>query len=296
MTKVPNSRVNLDKAINRFAGNPRKADALRNLLANVIVAQMIPEGVVKGGSSLKFRYGSAETRATMDLDTAWKNDLDTFLVGLKEKLSAGWGGFAGTLVVGRQASPKGIPFDYVMQPCDVKLTYLKKPWYTVRLEIGHNEIGDADECEAVNAPSDVIELCTALGLPEPMPISVMRLEFQIAQKLHGVSAPHSRRAHDLIDLQLILMRNEINMPMTADICRRLFAYRQVHAWPPRITKGEGWETVYDGQRMDLPVLESVDAAIEWCNELIARLDSAVSACAPSPTQGKVSCERGLKDN
>ena len=52
MIKKPNSRVNLDKAINRFAGNARSADALRNSLANVIVAQMLPDGVVKDGSSL----------------------------------------------------------------------------------------------------------------------------------------------------------------------------------------------------------------------------------------------------
>ena len=43
MIKKPNSRVNLDKAINRFAGNARSADAMRNSLANVIVAQMLPE-------------------------------------------------------------------------------------------------------------------------------------------------------------------------------------------------------------------------------------------------------------
>ena len=274
MTKRPNSRVNLDKAINRFAGSARSADVMRNSLANVIVAQMLPEGVVKGGSSLKFRYGCAATRATMDLDTAWKAGLDTFLKGLREKLAIGWGGFAGVLVVGRQASPKGIPFDYVMQPCDVKLSYLGKPWYTVQLEVGHNEIGDADECETVKAPSEVLALCSDLGLPEPSGIPVMRLEYQVAQKLHGATAPNSRRAHDLIDLQLILARNDIDIAKTADICRRLFAYRRVHAWPPAVSKGEGWETVYDGQRTGLPVLKTVEAAVEWCNGLVARIDAA----------------------
>ena len=273
MIKKPNSRVNLDKAINRFAGNARSADALRNSLANVIVAQMLPDGVVKGGSSLKFRYGCAATRATMDLDTAWKDDLDTFLKGLREKLAVGWGGFAGTLVVGRQASPKGIPFDYVMQPCDVKLAYLGKPWYTVQREVGHNEIGDADESEIVKAPPEVLELCSNLGLPEPAGIPVMRLEYQVAQKLHGVSAPKSRRAHDLIDLQLILARNDLDVAKTAEVCRRLFVYRRVHAWPPTVSKGEGWETAYDGQRMGLPVLETIEAAVDWCNRLVARIDA-----------------------
>ena len=29
------------------------------------------------------------------------------------------------------AKPRGVPFDYVMQPCDVKLKYLGVPWFTV---------------------------------------------------------------------------------------------------------------------------------------------------------------------
>ena len=35
---------------------------LRTLVANEVVAQMLPEGVVKGGTSIKFRYGDAATR------------------------------------------------------------------------------------------------------------------------------------------------------------------------------------------------------------------------------------------
>ena len=58
MKNVPNSRPNLDKAIQRFAGNIVKANELRNLMANAIVAQMLGKGVVKGGSGLKFRYGT----------------------------------------------------------------------------------------------------------------------------------------------------------------------------------------------------------------------------------------------
>ena len=57
MKSAPNSKPNLDKAIQRFAGNIAKANELRNLMANAIVAQMLGKGVVKGGSGLKFRYG-----------------------------------------------------------------------------------------------------------------------------------------------------------------------------------------------------------------------------------------------
>jgi len=274
MRNAPNSKANLDKAILRFAGNPLRGNEVRNLMANAIVAQMIGEGVVKGGTGLKFRYGEAMSRVTMDLDTAWRTGLDEFLKGLRARLAAGWNGFAGEVKILRQASPKGIPFDYVMQPCDVKLSYLGRPWYTVQLEVGHNEIGDADVFDEVAMPQVLVDLFAFLALPCPSPIRAMRLEFQIAQKLHGASAPRSKRAHDLIDLQLIVNTAKIDLAMTAGLCRQLFKYRKVHEWPPCIEKGEDWDKTYDEQMSGLPVLASVDDAIGWANELIDKIDRA----------------------
>ena len=274
MKSAPNSKSNLDRAILRYAQSDVRAVSLRVSMANTIVAQMIGQGVVKGGSGLKFRYGEAATRVTIDLDTAWNTNLDAFLKDLNEKLKAGWNGFDGLLVVQRQASPRGIPFDYVMQPCDVKLNYKGTPWYTVKLEIGHNEIGDADEIDLIPPRKDVSDLFDFLCLPTPGAIPVMRLEFQIAQKLHGASAPNSKRAHDLIDLQLVLAHATLDWLKMAAICRRLFAYRKVHAWPPTITKGESWDEVYAAQAVGLSVLPTVDEAITWANELIAKIDAS----------------------
>ena len=42
-----------------------------------------------------------------------------------------------------------MPERYVMQPYEVKLSYLGSPWCTVVFEVGHDEIGDADEAEYV---------------------------------------------------------------------------------------------------------------------------------------------------
>lgn len=271
MNKAPNSRANLNKAILRFAGDPVRAHEVTNLMANAIVAQMIGEGVVKGGTGLKFRYGEAMSRVTMDLDTAWRTGLDEFLKDLRAKLDTGWNGFTGSVRILRQGSPKGIPFDYVMQPCDVKLSYLGRPWYTVQLEVGHNEIGDADACDRVDVPDVLSELFGFLAIPCPAAIPAMRLEFQVAQKLHGASAPSSRRAHDLIDLQLIMANADIDLRVTGEICQHLFRYRKVHDWPPVIVKGEDWEQAYENQRGDLPVLATVDEAVAWANELIARI-------------------------
>ena len=274
MKKAPNSRVNLDKAIQRFAGDVARENELRNLMANAVVAQLIGEGVVKGGTGLKFRYGEDMSRVTLDLDTAWRTGLDEFLRDLKSRLASGWCGFTGEVVVSRPASPRGVPFEYVMQPCDVKLSYLGRPWYTVQLEVGHNEIGDADGCDMVEVPGVLAELFEFLVIPRPSPIPAMKLEYQIAQKLHGASAPNSKRAHDLIDLQLIMANGDIDMALASELCCKLFKYRRGQEWPPEIVKGETWETTYDGQRRNLPVLPAVDEAVAWANELIAKIDNA----------------------
>lgn len=69
MDRMPNSKVNLDRAISRYTNRDTlKATELGVAMANAIVAQLIGDGVVKGGTSLKFRYGDASTRYTTDLE------------------------------------------------------------------------------------------------------------------------------------------------------------------------------------------------------------------------------------
>ena len=272
MKNAPNSRINLDKAIRRFGGGFFQESDLRGLMANAIVAQMIGDGVVKGGSGLKFRFGERNTRMTMDLDTAWKTGLDEFLKMLKDRLGTGWNGFSGDVKILRQASVKNLPFDYVMQPCDVKLKYLGRPWCTVRLEVGHNEIGDADSCDMVEVPQVLSDLFSFLALPKPGPIPVMHLEYQVAQKLHGLSAPFSKRVHDLIDLQLIISNGDLDLRLVGNICQRLFKYRKMQTWPPTIDVGEGWGATYTEQKGDLPVLPTIDEAVAWANELVKTID------------------------
>ena len=70
MNKPPNSRVNLDKAIERHFGTDARFVEARSILANAIVGQFLPDGVAKGGSALKLRFGTHGFRATRDLDAA----------------------------------------------------------------------------------------------------------------------------------------------------------------------------------------------------------------------------------
>lgn len=39
-------------------------------------------------------------------------------------------------------------------------------------------------------------------------------------------------------------------------------------------KNEKWDVVYEAQKGGLPVLPTVDEAVAWANDLIARIDAA----------------------
>ena len=246
----------------------------RKLMANVVAGQFLPEGVVKGGSSIRLRYGKATTRFTLDLDTAWRTDLNTFLCSMKTRAHDGWAGFTGEIIPRKPASPKGVPFDYVMQPFDVKLSYRGQSWCTVELEVGYNEIGDADEAEMIPLADDIAEMFAKVGLPKPSPLPLMSIEYQIAQKLHGVTSSKANRPHDLTDLQVIVANGTINMPKLLGICKRLFSYRKQQTWPPKLEIHDDWREAYDEWR-DLPsVKPTLEEAVRWANEFISEIDNS----------------------
>ncbi len=274
--KRPNTCTNLIRAIKRIAGGADDVRLSRSL-ANVIVGQMLPEGVVKGGSSLMFRYGIDRTRYTRDIDMARSMEHGEYLAELKKSLAEGWHGFTADLVEVAPPTPDGVPSAYIMKPYDAKVKYLGRSWQTVRIEIGHNEIGDADDYEEF-LPEELVKAFEDLDFPRPRPLRVMMLSYQVAQKLHAVSEPGSERAHDLIDLQLVVLHSKIDMADVRSKCVRLFEYRRRHAWPAIVKKGERWDEIYDvamktiGDKTSL--CPAVDEAVDWANELIARIDNA----------------------
>lgn len=272
--KRPNSRRNLDIAIDRLCmSSGDEPGRVKRLLASVIVGQMLPDGAAKGGNSLKIRFGKDATRFSRDLDTARVSSLDDYISSLEDSLATGWCGFSGSIIPREPAAPKGIPTAYVMRPFEVKLAYNGKSWMTLPLEVGHNEIGDADDPDMITS-LEAATIMKELGFPEPGPIPCMKLEHQIAQKLHAVSSPGGERAHDLIDLQIAVSNGEIDYAKTRAVCTRLFAYRAEQEWPPEISKGEGWDSLYASQADGLDVLSTVDDAVTWANNLVARIDSS----------------------
>ena len=106
----------------------------------------------------------------------------------------------------------------------------------------------------------------------------MKLTHQMAQKLHAVSEPGSERAHDLIDLQLMARYSELDLAEVRKTCVRLFSYRRRHKWAPEIVAGESWRKTYEDAYATIAdascLLPSVDDAVAWANELIAKIDKA----------------------
>jgi len=201
------------------------------------------------------------------------DELSVYLEQLDAALNNGWNGFTGRVVRKEPAKPKGIPGEYIMQPFEIKLAYLGKSWLSVPLEIGHDEIGDTDTYDSYIS-QEIIALFEKLGFPAPSPVALLQTHHQIAQKLHALSAAESERAHDMIDLQVIVKNEKVDYQLTQNVCKRLFSFRKQQAWPPIISKGDGWDTLYESQIRGLDVLKRTDEALSWTNDLIRTIEEA----------------------
>lgn len=273
--KPPHNVAYLEKALRAMAGSDESLIRLRRTLANVIAGQFLDGAVMRGGGSLKLRYGEQATRYTLDFDASRKIDEADFVERYSEKLAVGWSCFSGRLVRIQKPHPRNIPGEYVMQPFEVKLTYKNHPWCTVDLEVSYNEVGDADDCDRPPLPESVLKSFFALGFPEPSPVPLMRITHQFAQKLHGVTDPQYSRVQDLIDLQLMATREDIDFFEVNSVCRRLFANRRKQTWPTEVQLSDEWRMSYEHLKMNLPVLPTADEAVVWVNNLISRIFRAI---------------------
>lgn len=104
---APASVRSLEQRIRNLEGDDGLAQRRRVGMALVVVGQMLPGGVIKGGSAMALRYGR-RTRFTLDFDAARVQTLARFRSDFEESLAEGWAGFAGRLV--EKAAPRRLPF------------------------------------------------------------------------------------------------------------------------------------------------------------------------------------------
>jgi hypothetical protein len=272
MTK-PTNLASLKQRIQNLEGDQLRETQRQNLMALVVLSQMLPKSAVKGGSAMVFRYGPG-ARTTKDLDAARPIKEEQFIEELAENLERGWQGFTGRIKHRAKPQPAGIPEKYIMAPFDIKLQYEGRDWKTVPLELGHSELGSAETDEA-KMSNTLSSLFTELGFDAPTPVRVMKAEHQIAQIIHAATLSESARAHDLVDLQILVSQEEINLPSARAICESTFAYRSNHPWPPTFRKYDGWNSIYAqaAEALALPdvTIRELEDAIVWGNNLINRI-------------------------
>lgn len=65
---------------------------IQRVVANTVVGQMLPPGVVKGGTAMQVRLGEGASRFTPDLDASRAKSLplDEYITALEAGLAAGW--------------------------------------------------------------------------------------------------------------------------------------------------------------------------------------------------------------
>ena len=76
--KKPHNVMYLRRAVRHLFDTDEKAYKMRVMMANVVIGQVLPDGVVRGGTSMKLRYGHHATRFTMDFDAAQRLDVEEF--------------------------------------------------------------------------------------------------------------------------------------------------------------------------------------------------------------------------
>ena len=128
-----------------------------------------------------------------------------------------------------------------MLPLSIRLSYEGSTFRTVVLEVAYNE-RNSPEGGLVDVPHDVIDLFVEIGLQRPDAVALLPVEHQIAQKLHACSVvTHNGtngRAHDLVDIQLLVEHDEVDLVELDRVGRRVVAIRRSGSYAGKLWLAE----------------------------------------------------------
>ncbi len=251
------------------------------LVVSQLMGALIDEGgspqlLIKGGLALELRQSISYSRASRDLDAVTRHDLDVVWSRLVEAGAQGWEGFTAVATEPQVIDIPGL----VVKPrrFTVKIKYQGVPFVSVPVEVSPAEAGNTESADW--AHSSAFEL---IGLPVARPIPCMTIPWQIAQKLHAVTAtlPDGRlndRAHDLVDLQILetLIADEFLEPVR-QACVEVFLAREQQTWPPHVEVSGHWPRIYSEALSsvgELGLATDVQGAAASVNRFIERVNSA----------------------
>ncbi len=241
--------------------------------------------LLKGGTLLQHRLNST-ARATKDVDGLVRGDLDEFIAALDDALDEPWGPL--TL---RRTNVEVIHVPTrVTQPrrFDLILELRGITWRRIQFELSPDEAGISNEDETIEAPP-----LGGFGLPDPDTLVGIAMRFQIAQKLHAVTDPHTPpesindRARDVVDLLLLrdLVREtgSPTLPLLKSAAVAVFEARASEAeqlgrnqrhWPPTLVAHNHWGDDHARAAASGGINLGLDDAVAEVNDWIAEIDAA----------------------
>jgi hypothetical protein len=240
------------------------------VLDGVRDAEGEPLFLLKGGAAMELRL-QLEARTTKDIDTVFRESMESMLTRLDEALQAGWGDFTF-----ERAEPEPIE-DVHSVRLSIKLSYRGKRWGTVPLEVTPAEGKSGTDIEDLDAIG-----IGQFGLEGPERIACLGIRYQIAQKIHACTEPppegedENIRFHDLMDL--ILLRDlvrEDGWPAVRAACIDTFETRAKHAWPPELVVYPSWPDSFAALAEEQGfAITDVQEAARQVREMIVRIDGA----------------------
>ena len=260
------------------------AGRLRRYVMVLVVAAMLdavrdtedePRFLLKGGTSLELRFGH-RARASRDLDTVFRGELDDAIALVEQAVARGWMDTFGGRITG--VSEVNVPGLRVKpRRFEVKLTYRGRPFGTLPMEVSPPEGKTADEYDVVE-----VRPLAPVGLEAPQDVPCLALRYQVAQKLHACTdrldgGRLNDRARDLADLIVIdqLALAELDLAPVREACVEIFGGRARHSWPPAIEVFPGWDALWADIVLDedFPV-EDIGEACALVRDLVNRIDAA----------------------
>lgn len=228
-----------------------------------------PVFLLKGGVAMELRL-QLKARATRDYDAAFRPHVGDVLDLLDEAFGYPYNNFA---VTRDKAEPIG---DTGAIRLRLRLSYKGRTWASVKLELAPVEGAMGNELDRVeSAPID------GLRVPVPKKVNCVSVRYQVAQKLHACTEVFDKgraneRFRDVMDILLVedRLRNEVGLVAVREACIDIFATRDKHPWPPRITVYESWRTPFralaDGNGF---TPDDIDTAAERLRQLITDIDA-----------------------